>query len=209
MDSSTAAVHGPCELARSSRARRRSMAARSSSVRSSCSARTARGSAAHGVEDDPVHVGVLDVAPPCPHCRRVGIAGAAGVGVGDRPRVDHLDRIDLDDAATGSVAMPGDNLAASPTAERARDGTVGDPGPELLLEQHRTPTLPVRPGSAGGGVEGRFAHLLANGHNRRVREGTALPVRAVDHEGVAGDEACVRRRQERGRPTEFAQPAHP
>ncbi len=72
---------------------------------------------------------------------RIGEAGAAGVGVGDRRRVDDLDRIDLDqlpadDPVPGAVAVAGDDLAAFPPPERDGHAAVDDERPEPGLEQH-------------------------------------------------------------------------
>src|SRR6202011_1400540 len=50
--------------------------------------------------------------------------------------------------------------------------------------------------------EGALAHLVPNGDDLRVGEAAALPVGAVDDEGVAGYEPGVRGREERRRPSE-------
>lgn len=55
--------------------------------------------------------------------------------------------------------------------------------------------------------EGAFTHLVAHRDHLRVGEAAALPVGAVDDEGVAGDEPGVGRRQERRCPAELAQAA--
>src|SRR3954451_23213768 len=56
--------------------------------------------------------------------------------------------------------------------------------------------------------EGGAAHLVAHGDDGRVGERAALPVRAVDHEGVAGDEPGVGRSEERRGPAELLHLAH-
>ena len=86
--------------------------------------------------------GEVVVAPQLPdQCRGVGKAGAHGVSVGDRRRIDLGDVVDLDhhpadDPVAGAVAVPGDDLASLPAPEREGDGPVGDQGPEPGLEQH-------------------------------------------------------------------------
>src|SRR6478672_6672034 len=58
-------------------------------------------------------------------------------------------------------------------------------------------------------LEGTAAHLIAHRDDGRVRERTALPVRAVDYERVAGDEPRVRRREEGRGPAELADATDP
>ena len=77
---------------------------------------------------------------------------------------------------------------------------------DLVDEQHQP--LPdcsplLRPAIVRPSVERRTAHLLAHRDERRVGERAALPVGAVDHERVTGDEPRVRRGEERRGPSEL------
>src|SRR5947209_11474341 len=56
---------------------------------------------------------------------------------------------------------------------------------------------------SGSGVKGSLAHLLPHGDDRWVGQRAPLPVGAVDHEGVAGDEAGVGRGEEGCRPSQL------
>src|SRR4051794_18487812 len=73
------------------------------------------------------------------------------------------------------------------------------------------------PGSAGTTASVTFwsfdrergpAHLVAHGDDGRIGERATLPVRAVDHEGVARHEPRVWRREERRGPAELLHLTH-
>src|SRR4051812_29999477 len=56
---------------------------------------------------------------------------------------------------------------------------------------------------SASGIERTLAHLLPDRDDRRIGQRAALPVGAVDDEGVAGDEAGVGRGEERRRPPQL------
>jgi hypothetical protein len=74
--------------------------------------------------------------------RGVGRAHPGGdrVGVGDRDRVNHINRVDGDHADTGEERMARPNPGPRPPTERQRRRAVGDQLGDTLVEQHG-PTL--------------------------------------------------------------------
>src|SRR5438552_19073782 len=61
--------------------------------------------------------------------------------------------------------------------------------------------------STGSGFERGLVELVSDWCELRLRQGAALPVGAVDHQGLAGDVVRVRRGQEGRGPAELARAA--
>ena len=127
ISASTAAVHGPVLLARSSRSSRASMSATSSARQfAPCSRASCAGLRSSTRWNAIRYTGTVVVAlqpGPASRLRRARPRGAASACV-MRAGSTTVDRLDLEDAAARPVAVARDDLGALPAPERQRDRTV-------------------------------------------------------------------------------------
>ena len=131
---SVTAVQGPWLLARSSRASRAAISARSATL-SAASARSAtRGSGPIEAELDPV--GVPIAAQGGTDRLRTGEAGAPSVALGDPLGIDDRDRVDREQPGPRQLGAAGPDGRAAPAPERERHLPRGDRGEIVGSEEH-------------------------------------------------------------------------